>query len=104
VERFGETETHRHLVRSLLCPLPQSSRGGGGSRAGADWLADAERSRERTDSDLDEAIAELSVVVYAQEAELNSGAGAPAEAARYLLSRLAGRGYRSLLSSVPDSG
>lgn len=56
------------------------------------WLADAERNREHTDSDLDEAIAELLVVVYAREAELISGAGAPAEAARYLLSRLAGRG------------
>lgn len=56
------------------------------------WLAEAERNRERTDSDLDEAIAELLVVVYAQEAELIFGAGVPAEAARYLLSRLAGRG------------
>lgn len=56
------------------------------------WLADAERNREHIDSDLDEATAELLVVVYAQEAELISGAGVPAEAARYLLSRLAGRG------------
>jgi len=56
------------------------------------WLADAERNRKHTDSDLDEATAELLVVVYAQEAELISGAGAPAEAVRYLLSRLAGRG------------
>jgi len=56
------------------------------------WLAHAERNRVHTDSDLDEATAEFLVKVYAQEAELISGAGAPAEAARYLLSRLAGRG------------
>jgi hypothetical protein len=56
------------------------------------WLADAERNREYTDGDLDEATAELLVVVYAQEAELISGLGAAAKAARYLLSRLAGRG------------
>jgi hypothetical protein len=56
------------------------------------WLADAERNREHTDSDLDEATAELLVVVYAREAEMIAGIGAPAEAARYLLSRLAGRG------------
>lgn|GEM_PF-2588770 len=56
------------------------------------WLADAERNREHIDSDLDEATAELLVSVYAQEAELIAGAGVPAEAARYLLSRLAGCG------------
>jgi hypothetical protein len=56
------------------------------------WLADAERNREYTDGDLDEATAELLLVVYAQEAELISGRGVAAKAARYLLSRLAGRG------------
>jgi hypothetical protein len=59
---------------------------------GLSWLADAERNREYTDGDLDEAIAELLVVVYAQEAELISGPGTAAKAARHLLSRLAGRG------------
>ncbi len=59
---------------------------------GLSWLADAERNREYTDGDLDEATAELLVVVYAQEAELISGPGTAAKAARYLLSRLAGRG------------
>lgn len=85
--RLTGTWFARYFVHFLEAPAAAAVRG-----AALGWLADAERNREHIDSDLDEATAELLVVVYAQEAGLISGAGASAEAARYLLSRLAGRG------------
>ena len=85
--RLTGTWFARYFAHFLEAPAAAAVRG-----AALSWLADAERNREHTDSDLDEATGELLVVVYAQEAELIAGAGAPAEEARYLLSRLAGRG------------
>lgn len=85
--RLNGTWFARYFAQFLEAPAAAAVRA-----QALSWLADAERNREHTDSDLDEATAELLVVVYAQEAELISGAGASAEAARYLLSRLAGRG------------
>jgi hypothetical protein len=85
--RLTGTWFARYFARFLEAPAAAAVRA-----EALGWLADAERNREHIDSDLDEATAELLVRVYAQEAELISGAGVPAEAARYLLSRLAGRG------------
>lgn len=85
--RLTGTWFARYLAHFLEAPAATAVRA-----QALTWLADAERNREYTDSDLDEATAELLVVIYAQEAELISGVGAPAEAVRYLLSRLAGRG------------
>lgn len=85
--RLTGTWFARYFAHFLEAPAAAAIRG-----EALSWLAEAERNREHIDSDLDEATGELLVVVYAQEAELIAGAGAPAEAARYLLSRLAGRG------------
>src|SRR4029077_9200800 len=74
--RLTGTWFARYFAHFLEAPAAAAVRG-----AALSWLADAERNREHTDSDLDEATGELLVVVYAQEAELISGAGAPAEAA-----------------------
>jgi hypothetical protein len=85
--RLAGTWFARYFAHFLEAPAAAVVRG-----EALTWLADAERNREYTDGDLDEATAELLVVVYAREAELISGPGVAAKAARYLLSRLAGRG------------
>lgn len=86
-KRIGSAYFARHLAQFL--------RVSAASVIWADalpWLAEAERDRKSRDADLDDATAELLFAIYAREEKLVTGAGAPAEAARYLLSRLAGRG------------
>ena len=61
-------------------------------RDGLEWLAERERSPAVGDSGLDEAVAELLLRVWLVEPVLLRGADNAASDARYLLSRLAGRG------------
>lgn len=85
--RVGDPHFARHLARFLQAPAA--------SVICADalpWLAEAERGRKSRDEDLDGVTAELLFSIYARDEKLVTGAGAPAEATRYLLSRLAGRG------------
>jgi hypothetical protein len=86
-KRVGNAYFARHLADFLQTPAA--------SVIWADaipWLAEAERDREGRDEDLDGATAELLLAIYARDEKLVTGAGASAGAARYLLSRLAGRG------------
>ena len=65
-------------------------------------LAEGEWLREHPDEDLDKATAELPPAIHAQQMEAITGASEPAEASRYLLSRLVGREiHDALLSEQP---